>query len=246
MRLIADYHTHTIYSHGKGTIRDNVEAALKKGLKEIAICDHGPGHFLYGVKREKLFKMREEIDQLNAEYRNKGIKILLGVEANLIGYDGTIDVDDEVIKILDLLLLGFHYGAIPKSIREYMLLNVANPLSKALSFMGKWIERKNTEAIIKALEKYPIDLITHPGDKARLDIRKVAEVASKKGVALEINAKHKELSVESLRMLLDTKVEFLINSDAHSPQEVGQVDKSIKRAMEAKIPIHRIRNLEEN
>lgn len=246
MRLIADYHTHTIYSHGKGTIRDNVEAALKKGLKEIAICDHGPGHFLYGVKREKLFKMREEIDQLNAEYRNKGIKILLGVEANLIGYDGAIDVDDEVIKILDLLLLGFHYGAIPKSIREYMLLNVANPLSKALSFMGKWIERKNTEAIIKALEKYPIDLITHPGDKARLDIRKVAEVASKKGVALEINAKHKELSVESLRMLLDTKVEFLINSDAHSPQEVGQVDKSIKRAMEAKIPIHRIRNLEEN
>ena len=31
MQLIGDYHTHTIYSHGSGSIRDNVEAALKKG-----------------------------------------------------------------------------------------------------------------------------------------------------------------------------------------------------------------------
>lgn len=245
MRLIADYHTHTIYSHGKGTIRDNVEAALKKGLKEIAICDHGPGHFLYGVKREKLFKMREEIDQLNKEYNEKGIRILLGVEANVIGYDGTIDVDDEIIEILDILLLGFHYGAIPKSIREYIILNVMNPLSKAAPFIREWVEKKNTEAIIKAIEKYPIDIITHPGDKARLNIREVAEAAYKKGVALEINAKHKELSVESLRVALDTKVYFYINSDAHAPSEVGEVDKSIKRAMEAKIPIYRIRNVED-
>lgn len=245
MRLTADYHTHTIYSHGKGTIRENVEAALKKGLKEIGICDHGPGHFLYGVKREKLFKMREEIDKLNEEYKDKGIKILLGVEANIIGYDGTIDVDDEIIEILDILLLGFHYGAIPKSIREYILLNVMNPLSKAMPFIREWIEKRNTEAIIRAIEKYPIDIITHPGDKARLNIKKVAEVASKRGVALEINAKHKELSVESLRMLLDTKVDFYINSDAHDPSEVGEVDKSIKRAIEAKIPINRIRNVEE-
>ncbi len=53
MKLYGDYHTHTIYSHGSGTIRDNVEEALRKGLKEIGICDHGPGHYLYGVKKEK-------------------------------------------------------------------------------------------------------------------------------------------------------------------------------------------------
>ena len=52
MKLYGDYHTHTIYSHGSGTIRDNVEEALRKGLKEIGICDHGPGHYLYGVKRK--------------------------------------------------------------------------------------------------------------------------------------------------------------------------------------------------
>ena len=33
MYLIGDYHTHTVFSHGKGTIRQNAEAALKKDLK---------------------------------------------------------------------------------------------------------------------------------------------------------------------------------------------------------------------
>ncbi|WDC83585.1 PHP domain-containing protein [Caloramator sp. mosi_1] len=44
IKIIGDYHTHTIYSHGKGTIEDNVKAAINKGLKEIVISDHGPGH----------------------------------------------------------------------------------------------------------------------------------------------------------------------------------------------------------
>ena len=125
MRITADYHTHTIYSHGKGTIRENVEEAIKKGLKAIGICDHGPGHFLYGIKRDKIYQMRKEVDRLNKEY--KEIDILLGVEANIIGFDGTIDVDEEVIDMLDILLLGFHYGVLFKSMGGYMFMNVVNP-----------------------------------------------------------------------------------------------------------------------
>ena len=98
MQIIGDYHTHTIYSHGKGTIRDNVEVAINKGLKEVAICDHGPGHVIYGIKREQIFEMRKEIDQMNKEYGKHGIRVLLGLEANVMDYDGNIDVDDEMPK----------------------------------------------------------------------------------------------------------------------------------------------------
>lgn len=245
MRITADYHTHTVYSHGKGTIRENVEAALKKGLKEIAICDHGPGHYLYGVKREKLFKMRKEINQLNKEYNDKGIKILLGVEANIIGYDGTIDVDNDIINILDILLLGFHYGIIPKSAKEYMFMYILNPMSKAIPIFAKKIIERNTEAMIKAIDKYPVNIITHPGDKARLDTKKLADAAYERGVALEINSKHKQLSVENIKIALETKVDFYINSDAHNPDDVGNVEEGIKRAEKANMPIYRVRNVED-
>ena len=241
MRIIADYHTHTIYSHGKGTIRENVEAAIKRGLKAIGICDHGPGHYLYGVKREKIYQMRKEVDRLNREY--KEIRILLGVEANIIGFDGTIDVDEEIIEMLDILLLGFHYGVLFKSIGDYLFMNVANPVSKLIPIGRDRIIERNTEAIVKAIERYPIDIITHPGDKVKLNTKRVAEAAYKKGVALEINEKHNELSVENLKIALDTKVDFYINSDAHRPEEVGMVDEAIKRIVEANIPISRIKNL---
>ncbi|MDD6540033.1 MAG: PHP domain-containing protein, partial [Firmicutes bacterium] len=40
--LVYDLHTHTTYSHGKGSVEDNVREAFNKGLEYIAISDHGP------------------------------------------------------------------------------------------------------------------------------------------------------------------------------------------------------------
>ena len=53
MILTADYHTHTPYSHGKNTVLENVTAAKKLGLKEIAITDHGFNHLHFRLKRKK-------------------------------------------------------------------------------------------------------------------------------------------------------------------------------------------------
>ena len=78
-RMIYDHHTHTVYSHGKGTIEDNVRVASEKGLSSIAITDHGPGHLTYGIKMEKLPEMRAKIDRLKSVYPD--IEVLLGVEA---------------------------------------------------------------------------------------------------------------------------------------------------------------------
>ena len=64
LKMIFDYHTHTVFSHGKGSIEDNVKAAVEKGIKSIAITDHGPGHLTYGIKREAVKEMREEINRL--------------------------------------------------------------------------------------------------------------------------------------------------------------------------------------
>ena len=59
-RMLYDYHTHTTYSHGTGSIADNVRAAHEKGLREIAITDHGAGNIAHGMGYAKLGKMRAE------------------------------------------------------------------------------------------------------------------------------------------------------------------------------------------
>lgn len=242
MKIIGDYHTHTVYSHGTGTIRENVEAAISKGLKEIAICDHGPGHRLYGVDRNEIVNMRREIDGLNKEY--KEINILLGLEANVMDYNGTIDVDDEILELIDILLLGYHYGIIPSTLKDAFIFFILNPISKLLPLFRGKVEVLSTNAVVKAMDKYPIDIITHPGSKAKLDTKRLGHEAYKRGAALEVNSHHSELSVENIKLALETEVHFYINSDAHDPASVGDCAEGIKRAVEANIPINRIINVE--
>ncbi len=114
MKLIADYHTHTAYSHGKGSIEQNALAAIAKGLTCVAITDHGPGHKFYGVRRSKFTEMREEADALNVKYAGK-IKILLGMELNLLSLEGDTDYPEEHARLFDFFLMGYHRGVIPKS-----------------------------------------------------------------------------------------------------------------------------------
>ena len=246
MKLIGDYHTHTTFSHGKGSIRENVESAIAKGLSEIAICDHGPGHYLYGVKKKNIPLMREEVNRLNEEYANKGIKILLGVEANITGFDGTIDVDEKILNMIDILLVGYHYGVTPNKLIDGLGMYILHPMAKTLSIGKKASLELNTKAFVKALNRYPIDIITHPGSKVKVDVKELAREAYKKGTALEINSHHSQLSVENIKIALEEKVEFIINSDAHQPEDVGNVVEGIKRAVEAKVPIERIRNILKN
>ena len=103
-----DLHTHTTYSHGKGSIEDNAAAAAAAGLKTLGISDHGPGHKTYGVKRENLPVMRREVDALNEKYQD--IKVLLGVEANIWEPGNHLDITEEDKTYLDYVIAGYHYG----------------------------------------------------------------------------------------------------------------------------------------
>jgi len=253
IKVLGDYHTHTTYSsgfrkkgtHATGSIEDNANVALSKGLSTLVISEHGPGHYIYGVRRRNLLVMKEEIKRLNEKFEPKGLKILLGVEANLVSIDGKLDVDELFIKNLDILLMGYHYGATPKSISDTFGLYVLNPISKIAKFSEEKALEINTRAYLKALDNYKIDIITHPGSKAKIDIVQVAKKAGKLGTALEISSKHSELSTKSLGLIKDIDVDFYINSDAHRPEDVGKLDAGIKKAIDAKVDFNRIKNITE-
>ena len=44
MKILYDLHTHTYYSHGKDSPRDNVLRAVELGLQAVAISEHAGGN----------------------------------------------------------------------------------------------------------------------------------------------------------------------------------------------------------
>ena len=55
--------------------------------------------------KEKIKKARELIDDINEWSKTK---VLLGIEADIISDDGTLDVDNETLAMLDILIISYH------------------------------------------------------------------------------------------------------------------------------------------
>ena len=235
-----DYHTHTVFSHGKGTIEDNVKAAIAKGLKGVAISDHGPGHVLYGVNSEKAKDMRKEIDRLRGIYRE--IDIFLSVEANIMNKGNNLDLTAQDIKDYDFIIAGYHLGIK----NGYFYENLLFKLSR-IPFSGKKnLIKKNTEMVVGAIYVNPIKVLTHPGGKATVDIVEVAKACAERGTLLEISAHHKNLTAEDIKLASNIpNVQFIVSSDAHIPSRVGACQPAILRAMEAGLDMSRVVNIEE-
>lgn len=244
MKIFADYHTHSTYSgDAKGTIKENVEAAKKKGLRELAITDHGPKHLWYGVNKKEVKTIRKEIDKINS--LNTHIEVKFGLEANIIGTDGTIDVDEEIKKELDILLAGFHFGSIPDKLIEGTKVQLYNILSPLLPSVERKSRVINTKSVIEAMYKNDIDILTHPGAKASIDTKEVAKAAVQNNTALEINSSHGHMTVEYIKIAMKEGAKFVIGSDAHKPEDIGNVEKGINRAIEAGLSVDSIINAEE-
>lgn len=243
-RMIYDIHTHTTFSHGKGSIEDNVKMAISKGLDTIGIADHGPGHIFYGIKRKDIDVMREEINRLKPLYPD--IEILLGVEANIINPSGKLDISKEDEAKLDYVLAGYHYGIFGESPVKAGVIHLFNlaweKFQKELGYKQKKI---NTDLAIKALHENKIKVLTHPGDKGPFDIMALGRACQEVGTLMEISTWHEAPVTEELRKLAATDVRFIISSDAHSPKRVGTFEPGLKRALEAGVDPARIDNIRE-
>ena len=243
MLLLGDYHTHTKYSrhgHGKGTVLENASVASNKGLKQIAISDHGFNHMFYGVRRREIPQVREDI--WNAK-EVTGVDVLLGVEANLISSDGAIDVKIEDLEYLDILLMGFHNLVRMDSNKDFFKINIANMLSGVFAPSKELINR-NTTAFLKALDKYPIDIITHLNYGCPVDTLAVAKLAKEKGTYVELNGKRINFTEQEIVTMASEGVNFIINSDAHSPDRVGECNHALNLICKLGIPLSQVANID--
>ncbi|RAK10630.1 putative hydrolase [Halanaerobium saccharolyticum] len=205
LKINTDLHTHTVASgHAYSTVDEMAKGAFTKGIKLIAVTDHGPQmpggphkyHFgNFSIVPDKLY----------------GVRIIKGVEANILD-EGTLDLDAEELARLEFVSAGIHRltGHNLKNKNDY------------------------TAATIKAMENPYLDMITHPVQKEYpIDLEKVARAAAENNVILELNASSyspkkdhtRGIKSESLRLLRLAKkygFKLAVNSDAHFHDEIGE------------------------
>ena len=241
MILTADYHTHTTYSHGKGTVLENAISAKENALKEIGITDHGFSHPAFGLRKHKLSHLIEDCKKATEE---TGVKVLVGIESNIIGVDGKVDLKEKYYDKFDIFLAGLHKLVMfkPNSIFQYGLANLFCATLKYTP--SKSLIKRNTKAYINVIKNNPVDIITHVNFCCPCDPVEVAKVAADYGTHIELNAKKIHLSEEQLFAVGQTGAKFVIDSDAHSPNRVGEISLVLEQLKKIDFPIENIMNID--
>lgn len=242
MIITADYHTHTTYSHGKGSILDNALSAKEKGLKEIGISDHGFSHPAFGLRKRYVPKMRRECDEATEK---TGVKVLLGIESNITGTDGSVDLKPDLYGYFDIFLAGIHKFILYKirSIFSLFIPNQFNSMFRIKSVPKRLIET-NTKTLINTIKKNPVDAITHINFCCFSDPVEVAKAAADYGTYIEINSKKVHLSDEEWYKVLNTGARFIISSDAHLPRRVANFNLATEMIERINFPLDRIDNID--
>lgn len=102
MKIELDVHTHTLASgHAFSTLQEMVQAAAEKGLKLLGITEHSPG--IPGTCDSIYFRNLHVVPR-----RMYGVDLLLGAEINILNTQGDLDMEEWMMKYLDLKIAGIH------------------------------------------------------------------------------------------------------------------------------------------
>jgi DNA polymerase (family 10) len=192
-------HAHSTWSDGHNTIREMVEACLKRGYTYLGITDHSKvAAYAGGLNEDALKRQGEEIDRLNEEYKGR-IRIFKGTECDILR-DGALDFSDEVLASLDFVVASIHSQ-----------FNLS--------------QEEQTWRLLRAIANPYVDIIGHPTGRLLLgregypvDIDAVIDAAAEHGVCIEINAHPSRLDLDwrYLHRARDRGIKIPIDPDAHS------------------------------
>ena len=199
-----DLHTHTNFSDGLNTLEEMVEAAKALGYEYIGITDHSPSVMSHGLGTvlKTISDMRKKIDEINAS--QKDIKVLYGYEVNIL-VDNTLALPEDMLKNLDYVVAGIHTALNQdrKTVTERLLAAINNPFVNIIS--------------------HPSGRLLNERDPADPDWNKIFDAARDHGVIIEINGQPNRLDLpdDLVKSAIQWGVKLVINSDAHSIEQLG-------------------------
>lgn len=195
-------HGHTTWSDGAHTIEEMAEAARERGHEYIAITDHSKRLTIAnGLNEDRLMEQMDEIDRINETL--KGITLLKGIEVDIL-QDGTLDLPDSVLKLLDIVGASVHsHFNLPSD--------------------------QQTDRIRRAMDNPNVTFISHPTGRLLLarapyavDMTKLIDHAHETGCMLELNAHPQRMDLSDIHCQWAKRkgVMITINTDAHRASDL--------------------------
>ena len=203
MRYVLDSHAHTIASgHAYNTIYEMAQTAAEKGLELLALTEHAMA--MPGTCHEFYFLNLKVLPR-----QMFGIEVLFGTEANIMDFDGKLDMKQALLEQMDVVVASLHTPCIRP---------------------GTQVE--NTRAYLKAMENPAVNIIGHPDDgRYPVDYEELVAAAKEHHVLLELN--NSSLSAKGARkdpvpndrkmleLCRTYKTPIIVNSDCHCAADVG-------------------------
>ncbi|QSX08270.1 phosphatase [Alkalibacter rhizosphaerae] len=222
MKIVVDTHTHTLAcQHAYSTLGENVREAARKSLELICLTEHGPQ--LPGSPHPYFFGNIRVVPPMM-----EGVKILKGMEANILDENGTLDLPMQYLNRMEIILAGLH-----------------NSCFKPGS------ERENTKAIIRTMEKEIVDVIVHSGNPAYpLNYSDVLKAAKDTNTLIEINnssfVHSRKGSYPNCRLIaeecLKREIKITLGSDAHMACDVGEFGVALELLKDLQFPEELVMN----
>lgn len=218
MKYVLDSHSHTLASgHAYNTIREMACAAKEKGLELLAITEHAPQ--MPGSCHDFYFSNLKVVSRQMC-----GVELLLGVELNILDFEGHVDLDDSLLKQMDIVIASIHPPCFCSGTKE-----------------------ENTTAYINVMKNPYVNIIGHPDDnRYPVDMEALVLAAKENHVLLELNNSSLNPSgarqdargndIQMLTFCKQYQVPIIIGSDAHTDSDVGRHDLAMKLVEELKFP----------
>ena len=215
MKLMADTHTHTIASsHAYSTLLENIHQAAQVGLECLGMTDHAPAqpdspHLWHFVSLTAIPPVVE------------GVRILKGVECNILDETGRVDLEPEVLRQL-----------------EWRIASIHAPCYK----QGATVQ-DNTNAYLGICENPCIDVIGHSGrGNFRYDYQKLIPLFGERGKLVEINestlksSSSRKNCTEIAALCKKYRVPVIVDSDAHFALSIGRFSAAMEMLEEIDFP----------
>lgn len=197
--LVGIMHLHTHYSDGKPDPEDYARYAEKHGLRWMGISDHSKSlGVARGLNEERVLAQMAEIDEINARWEKKNIRLLKGIESDILE-DGRLDYADDFLGKFEFIVASVH---------TYFNLT----------------EKEQTLRVRRALENPHTTILGHmtgrlllQRDGFAIDQKEILRHAAQQGVAIEINGNPRRLDVDwrLLRYAVEQGCRITLGPDAH-------------------------------